>query len=87
MVQELSPIEEFLLLFQGLGKLKGEYRIRLREGAHPFALSTPRRIAIPLLEPVKQELERMERFGVIARTTEWCSGMVVVPKVNEFVSS
>ena len=39
-------------------------------------------MAIPLLEPVKQELQCMEVRGKIAKveeTTEWCAGMVVVP--------
>ncbi len=48
-----------------------------------FALTTPRRVAIPLMQPVKEELERMERLGVITRIedpTDWCAGMVVVPK-------
>ena len=46
---------------------------------------TPRRVAIPLMKSVKQELERMEELGVISRVsepTEWCAGMVVVPKPN-----
>ena len=81
----LTPAEEFPSLFQGLGKLEGEYTIRLQDGAKPFALSTPRRVAVPLLASVKQELQRMETLGVIAKVeqpTEWCAGMVVVPKSN-----
>ena len=34
---------------------------------------------------VKQELERMETLGVISKIqepTDWCSGMVVVPKAD-----
>ena len=34
---------------------------------------------------VKEELERMEQLGVIERVeqpTEWCAGLVVVPKAN-----
>ena len=81
--QSLNPHAEFPGLFTGLGKLDGDYTIQLKEGAKPFALSTPRRVAIPLLEPVKEELQRMERLGVISKIqepTDWCSGMVVVPK-------
>ena len=72
-------------LFKGLGTMTGEYHISLREGAKPFALSTPRRIALPLMPKVKQELERMEKMGVIAKVeqpTDWCAGIVIVPKPN-----
>ena len=51
--------------------------------ATPFALTTPRRVPIPLLPKVKEELQRMESMGVITKIdepTEWCAGMVVVPK-------
>ena len=85
-----NPVEhykqQFPSLFRGLGKLEGEYTIQLQDGAKPFVLSTPRRVAIPLFEPVKQELQRMENLGVIAKAkqpTKWCAGMVVVPKPCE----
>ena len=77
--------ERFPKLFNGLGKLDGAYTIKLRENATPFALTTPRRVAVPLLPKVKQELERMQSLGVITEiteATEWCAGMVVVPKAN-----
>ena len=40
---------------------------------------------MPLLGKVRAELERMEQLGVIAKVdtpTDWCVGMVVVPKPN-----
>ena len=40
------------------------------------------------MEPVKKELQRMEREGVITKVegpTNWCAGMVVVPKANQKV--
>ena len=77
-------------LFKGLGKLNGEYTIRLSEGACPFALMTPRRVAIPLLQRVKAELERMVQLGVISpvkEPTEWCAGMVVAQKANGSVQT
>ena len=72
-------------LFTGLGSLEGEYKIKLKANSAPFALTTPRRIAHPLMPRVKEELERMEKIGVITKIsepTEWCAGIVVVPKPN-----
>ena len=65
--------------------MSGEYHVTLKEGAKPYTLSVPRRVHIPLLPQVKQELENMEKTGVIFRVdqpTDWCAGMVVVPKPN-----
>jgi hypothetical protein len=63
-VDNLTPPERFPQLFEGLGKLQGCYRIKLRDGARPHALSTPRRVAIPLLCSVELELKRMEDMEV-----------------------
>ena len=70
-------------LFKGLGELEGEFNIKLQPDSKPFVLTTPRRVALPLLKKVKEELERMEKLGVISKVdipTDWCAGMVVVPK-------
>ena len=45
--------------FSALGKLEGAYTIALNDDAKPFALTTPRRIAIPVLPKVKAELQQM----------------------------
>ena len=69
--------------FSALGKLEGAYTIDLNDDAKPFALTTPRRIAISLLPKVKAELQQMKDMGVISRVdepTDWCAGIVVVPK-------
>lgn len=78
-----GPEHLYPQLFSGLGKLGDEYTIRLREGSKPFALNTPRRVAVPLMPAVRDELHRMEQLGVISSVeepTEWCAPMVVVPK-------
>lgn len=72
-------------VFKGLGCLRGSYTIELERNATPYALSTPRRVPIPLRGAVREELDRMEVMGVISKVTQptdWCAGMVVVPKVN-----
>ena len=50
-------------LFNGLGTLDLEYHIQLKHDAKPYALTTPRRVAIPLMPKVKQELTRMESMS------------------------
>ena len=81
-------VSKFPSLFKGLGTIEGEYNIVLKQNATPYALATPRRIPLPLKAQVEQELCRMEQLGVIQRVdtpTEWCAGMVVVPKGNNKV--
>ncbi|XP_030204757.1 uncharacterized protein K02A2.6-like [Gadus morhua] len=72
-------------LCKGLGDIRRPYHILLKPEAVPFSLKTPRRIPLPLIGKVKEELQRMEEMGVIRRVeepTEWCAGIVVVPKKN-----
>ena len=77
---------KFPKLFQGIGKLDGpDYAIKMKPDAKPYALSTPRKVPIPLLLKVKDELSQMEQLQIISKVdepTEWCAGMVVVPKSN-----
>ena len=53
----------FPKLFQGLGKLDGDYHITVKPGATPYSLDTPRRVPIPLMEAVKAELDKIEKQG------------------------
>ncbi|XP_060085463.1 uncharacterized protein K02A2.6-like [Ylistrum balloti] len=76
-------VEAHPKLFNGLGKLDNEYSISLKADCTPYSLSTPRGIPVPYLKKVKGELKRMEHLGVISKVekpTDWCAGMVVVPK-------
>lgn len=62
-------------LFGTLGAMKEEHNIRLKQNSIPFAIQVARRIAFPLRDRVKQELERMERDEVIRKVDEpieWC---------------
>ena len=78
-----SVKERFKSVFQGLGTIGDEYKIKLKERAVPHAIHTVRNIPIPLRAKVQEEMDRMEKLGVISKVekpTPWCAGMVLVPK-------
>ena len=86
--QEQSVLDQFSSIFEGLGKLKGYYTIKLQDNAKPFAVSTPRRVLVSLLEPVRKELDHTEKMGVISPIQEpmnWCTSIVPVQKKNRQV--
>ena len=73
----------FPSVFRGLGTLGDTYQIKLKEGAIPHSIYTPRTVPLPLRGKVREELQRMEVMGVISKIqdpTPWCAGMVIVPK-------
>jgi len=75
--------DKFPVIFQGLGNFGESYTIKLKPGATPYGIYTPRHVAMPLCFKVKHELDRMESLNVISKVEEptpWCAGMVVVPK-------
>ena len=70
-------------MFQGLKTLREEYVIKLKEGAVPYSLFTPRNAPFLLRSKVQEELHHMESPGVIFKIDEptpWCVRMVVVSK-------
>ena len=77
--------QEFPELFVGLGRMKNVYTIRLQENAQPFAISTPRRLPLPMKEKVQEELKKLEELDIIRPVetpTDWCAPIVAVPKAN-----
>ena len=77
LIKKIENVE----VFQGLGCLKTEpVEILLREDAQPYALSVARRVLIPLLPKIKEELEKLEAEGIIEKITAWCAPMVPVTK-------
>lgn len=62
-------------LSKGLGKRDSKYHIQLKDNAVPHAVNTPRRIALPLMPKVKDNLVELEGQGVISKVgqpTDWC---------------
>ena len=71
-------------LFNGLGKIGTPHKIEVKEDASPV-IHPPRTIPASLRDKLKDELDAMERAGVIRKAeapTEWVNSMVVVKKPN-----
>ncbi|GBO25704.1 hypothetical protein AVEN_236732-1 [Araneus ventricosus] len=71
-------------VFEGSSNLPGKYHITLCENSVPV-VSVTRKVAFSLLEPLKAELDRMVKAGVIEKVTEptdWVSPLVIVQKKN-----
>ncbi|XP_047998796.1 uncharacterized protein K02A2.6-like [Leguminivora glycinivorella] len=86
---QILPEEEFQELFTGLGVMKGQYCIKLKENAKPYAVTTPRHISIPIRPKVEKALQNLQDIGVIepiTHPTEWCAPMVPVPDKNDNTS-
>lgn len=82
----MKRIEEVPGAFREHGTLKTEpVRIQLKDNATPYAVQTARRVPIPLMLKVREELCCMEENGIIeevTQPTDWCASMVPVLKKN-----
>lgn len=82
-VLDLNVQRDFPVVFRGHRKLQQEYEIVLKPDASPFALTSPRRIPLPLYRKTRTELQRIQEVGLSTAATQptgWCTPMVVVRK-------
>ena len=80
-------LDSYSDVFEGLGCLPTEYKIRLDKNAKPV-VNPPRKIPYALKNKVKNELSRLEKMRVIKKVTEpteWVNSLVVVEKPNKSV--
>ena len=62
-------------LFKGLGKMETEHHIKLKEDISP-KVHPPRKIPATLQEKIKEELNNMEKTGVIRKIHEPANGSI-----------
>lgn len=77
--------KDFPTIFGELGNLGTEYHIVVDESVKPV-IQPPRKVPFALRERIKEELDRMEKLGVIEPQegpTDWVSSMVVVEKPDK----
>ena len=83
---KLLILNEYKELFQGIGKFEGEINITLKPNAIPHVAPVCR-MAHSLKEPLKRELDRLVKKGIIFllgidEPSDWCNSFVCVCKPN-----
>lgn len=69
-----------------IGWFKGEFSIKLKEIATPFAETASRPVLIPLMQKLEREIKRLLQLDIIERVDdaiEWVAPIVVVPTGEE----
>ena len=77
-------VSEFHDIFSGEGKLEGKLHLEIDKSVPPVALPV-RKVPFAVKDPLKQELERLVKTGILQPVdvpTNWISAMVVVKKSN-----
>lgn len=80
-------LQEFPEVFEGIGKLPGEYSIHLKPDVKP-TVTAPRRVPSALGESAKAQLTRMQDNGIIKAVTEptdWAYPIVIITKKDGHV--
>lgn len=75
-------IEQYKDVFNGIGCLETPYQIKLNENAKPVVHAT-RKVALPLLQPLKESLDDLEKSGIIQKVqgpSDWVNALVLVRK-------
>lgn len=75
------------LFEEGYEGMKGfEAHITMKEGARPIFIK-PRRVPYALKDKIENELDKLEKHGVIVKTerSNWASPIVVIPKADKSV--
>ena len=80
-------MELFPDLFEGIGTIKDAIvKLNVDQSVTPI-VQTPRKIPQAMVNPLKAEIERMTKLGVIRKldinkATDWCHNLVLVHKPN-----
>ena len=84
-----DPLEDLKTIFPDMfdgtvGLFEGEVELKVAPDAQPVQLP-PRSVALSVLPKLKEELDKMEREGIIRpcpETTDWVHNLVIVSKKN-----
>ena len=73
-------------VFNGIGCFEGTFTLQLKPGSKPYQVPH-RHVVYALQKPFKEELEHLQRMGIITplgvdELAEWCNSFVLVLKAN-----
>ena len=69
--EEGKFIQDYPDIFNGLGDIEGPFiNIKLKPETTPYLITAPRHIPITLFEAVKEDINPMEKLGVIKRVEQ-----------------
>lgn len=77
-------VREYKDVFQGIGCLPNQYKIRLKENAEPV-IHAARKVPIALKERLRKELNTLIDKGIVRKVeepTDWVNSLVIVEKKN-----
>ena len=72
-------------MFQGTGKLKGQYKLEIEENAKQV-VHPPRRVPVALKGKLKRELKRLQSLRItekVIEPTPWVSSLAIVKKLMD----
>ena len=80
--QAKEIVKKYSNVFKGLGEFEGEVDLEIDESVMPV-IEAPRRFPLNVKEALQQELDRLEKMGVITKEpnhTPWCSNILLVKR-------
>ena len=69
-------MHQYSKLFECLGEIRGEYEIKLKSRAEPYALNVPRKVPFPMLEKTKQELSGCCKWELFQKLISQLNGVL-----------
>ncbi len=81
-VRDSSILDEYADVFNGIGCFEKKHHVELKEDAKPV-IHPPRKVPIALKGKLKNELDRLDKLGIIKKVdkpTDWVNSLVIVEK-------
>ncbi|XP_055590626.1 uncharacterized protein K02A2.6-like [Uranotaenia lowii] len=88
-LEAMKIVDQYKSVFEGYGRFAGEVSLEVDQSVQP-CIQPPRRIPLAFRGPLKEELDKLERDGIVIKEfahTEWVSNVVLVKREKDKTSS